>query len=1093
MPPLIVVGSLIGYRGGVVFVEYSAGFDCGQLDFQQYCKMSLEDEDGSSAMEASESVNESQKKPRISYTRDFLLSLSELEICKKLPSGFDLSLLSEFEDNSNQERPRSHGSLPLQGFRRNDYSSSPPTRGDSSNFSRGVYGRWDNRSSGWSDKDGDSQSDLDPDSGRRSYGNQSRRPWQNSEHDGLLGSGSFPRPSGFAAGTSAPKGQTNEPFHLNRSNEAYQPPRPFKAVPHTRTNTHDSFNDETFGSSEITSQDRAEEERKRRASFELMRKEQQKVLQEKQKSNANKQKSDGFTDLILEETKEEGILEASGELNSAVQSVPNDDSGKSSILLQSSKSRPLVPPGFRSTILEKGSTTKPISSTDKENPKPGIEEIHLLAKGNHTQNETQDNQGNIQSVLKLDMTEQYLQDKNICGIKQGEAIMTSLSGSTVSTEKRGMGDHNLHGISGFPEVHEAVDGEVFELMTNNVMGNKMLSNSSQESTTSILGKFFGSAPTIKDGGSTGFLEQKSKADDHLSPHNVQSSRFAQWFNEDEKKPVDDLSSNRPNDLLSLIVGSDKTGSQVPNIISTEPTAPDLSYKGFGVTKTPSDSKHLYNDYRQESAPPVAAVLTCEDLEQTIMSEYSEKSTTLLQPPVPDWTVSGQENMDAIPVDNRATHHLLSLLQKGTTIDDTISSNTETGSLENRPTSEIKMFEKPKDANQEAAAHSSAQNLSLESLFGTAFMKELQSAQAPVSVQRGSAGSARINIAPHELSAPVMNGPLSSNVDGIGSNMTNYESNPLSSKEKQPAKSDDAESWLNFNGPQVDVDPLEFQRGLPKSGKQAIGGVEIQLPEEESLITVGDPANTHNPMSKNTTLGKLLPSDAAFDISEKLAALNSGFRGERSMAAAQEATRFVRGPYDMLEPERQFNNLHAQSSSPQMHAGQMNHNRLPMFHPLDPNPPHMNSHMRFPEHLMQREAPLNHQFPANMARPFHHPDARVTGFDVSGHPQMRMQGNFPPPHLLRDLPRPSMVHPHHPGNQASNFMPDREAMHGFPFAHQQANIGGLGMPLPVPDGGPEALQRMMEMELRAQSKQQVRPVNSHSQGGMYELDMGFRYR
>ncbi|GJY16360.1 hypothetical protein Tco_0386782 [Tanacetum coccineum] len=135
------------------------------------------------------------------------------------------------------------------------------------------------------------------DSGRRNYGNQPRRPWQNPEHDGLLGSGSFPRPSGFASGTSAPKSQTNEPYHLNRSNEAYQPPRPYKAVPHVRPNTHDSFNDETFGSTESTSQDRAEEERKRRASFELMRKEQQKVLQEKQKSSANKQQSDEFTDM----------------------------------------------------------------------------------------------------------------------------------------------------------------------------------------------------------------------------------------------------------------------------------------------------------------------------------------------------------------------------------------------------------------------------------------------------------------------------------------------------------------------------------------------------------------------------------------------------------------------------------------------------------------------------------------------------------------------------------------------------------------------------------------------------------------------------
>nr|XP_043623407.1 uncharacterized protein LOC122595150 isoform X2 [Erigeron canadensis] len=941
--------------------------------------MSLEIEDDSLVMEVSASVREPEKKARISYSRDFLLSFSDLEICKKLPNGCDQSVLSELEDSVKEQQPRTHGGIPIQGFRRNDYSSSPPTRGNSIS-----YGRWDSRSSGWSDKDSDTQSEVEPDSGRRGFGNQSRRPWQNSEHDGLLGSGSFPRPSSFTGGTSGPKGSTNEQHHLNRSNEAYQPPRPFKAVPHTRPNTHDSFNDETFGSSESTSQDRAEEERKRRASFELMRKEQQKVLQEKQKSSANKLKSDDFSDLILEEIKEEVL-----ELNSAVQSVPKDDPGKSSILLQSSKPRPLVPPGFKSTILEKSSTTKPISFTDKENPKPGIEEIHLLAKGNHTQNGTLDNQ--------------------------------------------------VMGISGFPDAHEAVDGEVFQLMANKITENKILSNSGQESTTSILGKFFGSGPTIKDGGSTGLLEQKSKSDDPLSPHNVQSSRFAQWFNEDEKKPLNDISSNRPNDLLSLIGGGDK------GIISTDPIAPELSYQGFGIAKTPSDSIHLYNNFRQEPAPPVAAVLTCEDLEQTILSEYSEKSLSS-QPPVTNWNVSGQENVDARVVDNRATNHLLSLLQKGTSVDDT--SNTNVESLEDH-------HHKLKDANQEGSL---SQNLSLEALFGTAFMKELQSAQAPVSAQRGSAGSARIDMfESRELSVPVMNGPLSSSVDGIGPNM------------KLPTRPEEGESWLNFDGQRADADPLEIQRGLPRLGKQTVGMGEIQLPEEESLIAVADPANTYN-----QNIGKLLPSDVAFDISEKLAALNSGFRG------GQEGSRFVRGPYDILDPERQFNsNLHGQASSPQMHAAQMNHNRRPMFHPIDP----MNSQMRYPEHL-------NQQFPT---RPFQHPDARVTGFDVPVHPQMlppqmRMQGNFPPNQLLHDLSRPL-----HPNNQTSNFMPDREAMHGFPFAHQQTNIGGLGMPLPVPDGSsgsnhPEAFQRMMEMELRAQSKQ-------HSQGvyGGPELDMGFRYR
>ena len=68
---------------------------------------------------------------------------------------------------------------------------------------------------------------LFSDSGKR-YGNQSRRSWQVPEHDGLLGSGSFPRPSGYAAGASAPKVRPNEHYQLNKSSEPYQPPRPYK-------------------------------------------------------------------------------------------------------------------------------------------------------------------------------------------------------------------------------------------------------------------------------------------------------------------------------------------------------------------------------------------------------------------------------------------------------------------------------------------------------------------------------------------------------------------------------------------------------------------------------------------------------------------------------------------------------------------------------------------------------------------------------------------------------------------------------------------------------------------------------------------------
>ncbi|KAD3640849.1 hypothetical protein E3N88_30072 [Mikania micrantha] len=68
------------------------------------------------------------RKPRISYARDFLLSLSELEICKSLAIGFDQSILREFEENSIQERPKNNGNLQLQGFRCNDTTLHHPLR-----------------------------------------------------------------------------------------------------------------------------------------------------------------------------------------------------------------------------------------------------------------------------------------------------------------------------------------------------------------------------------------------------------------------------------------------------------------------------------------------------------------------------------------------------------------------------------------------------------------------------------------------------------------------------------------------------------------------------------------------------------------------------------------------------------------------------------------------------------------------------------------------------------------------------------------------------------------------------------------------------
>ncbi|KAM7508624.1 hypothetical protein LguiA_019077 [Lonicera macranthoides] len=1045
--------------------------------------MSLENEDQSLPDEAPETLHESQKQSKISYTRDFLLSLSELDICKKLPRGFDHSILSEFEDASH-DRQRVPGSL-LQGYRRNDYSSSPPTRGDSSNYSRGTYGRWDNRSSGRNDKDSDSQSDWDSESGRR-YGNQSRRSWQSTEHDGLLGSGSFPRPSGYAAGVSAPNVRSDEQPQLKKSNEPYQPPRPYKAVPHSRREIIESLDDETFGSTEVTSQDRAEEERKRRAAFELMRKEQHKALQEKQKLNLGKPKDDFLSDLTgqLEQTKEEKRpLERNKELDGSgtLPSISINGSGNS-FSSQTLAQRPLVPPGFTSTILEKNSGPKSsVHTHEKEIGTPELAARLLDAKANPLQNGIIDNQEE-RSVHRMSSIEQQPDDNIIHSAfpDKNEKIVKSSYGFEVSKKKLGSDENSpLEGQQSLG------NGEIVDLTSKKVEGVKIVSDSdsNKDNSTSILDKLFGSALTVNTGVPSSFVEHHdSKPDDTWSPNAVPSSKFAQWFLEEEKKPADDLSLGRPSDLLSLIVGGEKGGPHVSDMTTTHQNLPE-----FTILPT-SGVSDQFNDCnnRPEAVP---SVLTCEDLEQAILSEYSDKSSNI-ELPVKDSSVSNAETLQRkAKVDNHASQHLLSLLQKGTSLKETSpSTNLDIGSSEKQGNIGT-VFEKPRGA-EEKDIGDSGKTITLETLFGTAFMKELQSVEAPVSVHR----------------VPLVEDGLftSNTIDEVESSRVHLENNVLSSNQKdQQPKFEKIENWLRFDDPHMEVDPSKYQTEVNTNRGGFDGPVEIQLPEEESLITV-------NSMFGNSTKGDFLSSKAPINIEEKLAVLNVGFNDERrSLAAAHEGPPFARGPYDLMGPERvgpermgperQYHNMHAQSSS-----------RMGPFRPLDSHPAaHINSQMKFmgPESIGQRNSPPNNQFPASMMRPpFQHPNpGGPTRFDLPAHhqmlQQMQIQGNFPPPHLLHEFSRGAPLHHHLSNNVASGFMQEANPMQGFPFGNRQPNIGGLGMPLAGGDASgsnhPEALQMLIGMDVRANSKQQqqqIHPPPPYGQG-MYghELDMGFRYR
>ncbi|KAJ6334569.1 hypothetical protein OIU78_011445 [Salix suchowensis] len=644
-----------------------------------------------------------------------------------------------------------------------------------------------------------------------------------------------------------------------------------------------------------------------------MRKEQHKAFRENQKPEKSKDKFD-FTELLEDSKDDKRLLNRTNELDKTViQPLPTNEVDKPLYPSQAPVPRPLVPPGFSTMIAEKSTGTRSLTNPHPSEVGNELELSLLQAKGTRVLDWTSDNQDGKQSSDGMHLNLQ----------QPGTPI------ARVSINKK---NENILNIAPVLDISR----------------DKNVGESGSSHSTSILDKLFGSALTLNDTatGSSSFIEHHDvKADDTWSPQTSQSSKFAQWFIEEEKKPVDILSSGRPNDLLSLIGGGEKGGSQVKAINHMLPTLPfqssELVDRHLSSNLKPVSVENNEKRSNTDKLDAIPAVLTCEDLEQSILSEITENGSTLL-PPVHGWS-GGDVKIEQQKAEYHASQHLLSLLQMGTGLDNA------------------------------APSANLGKVLTLETLFGTAFMKELQPVGIPISSQRDSVGYASDKASESlGLSIPVMDDGLLPPTAEIVLSMSSHRG-VLASKQGQQIVSDRTGEHLIGFDPQNEVDSSHLRTELGSKIGGFDGSVGIKLPEEDSLIAGSDPLNLQNfLLARNSAKSELLRTPGtSVDIAEKLAALNSGFRDERPVVG-QDSQPFLRGPYDMRESDVQFHNLHVQSSSSQHLPPQLNH-PVPMFHPLDSHPANMNAQMKLavPENI-HHDSP-NHQFPANVFRPpFNHP-------------------------------------------------------------------------------------------------------------------------
>ncbi|KAK9292184.1 hypothetical protein L1049_020144 [Liquidambar formosana] len=1014
-----------------------------------------------SLSESDETTQQIYKQTKLSYTRDFLISLAELDTCKNLPSGFDPLILREFDDASNNilERPRIPVSTSSHSFNGSEYGSSQSNR-----YSDG-----------------------------RHYGDQYQRSWQNPEHDGLLGSGAFPRVSRFIAGASTPGVRGNGHHLLNRSNEPYRPPRPYKAVPHSGRENHDSYNDETFGSAECLSQEREEEERKRKASFELMRKEQHNAIHVKQKQFVGEHEENldpDISTLLKDPRIDKRLVNGSNESEESVASpASNNKSAQNSFSTQILASRPLVPPGFSSKTMEKNPGTNP--------PVPEVENVDFEANltcsiSNPVDKIFCDSREEEQSQKDINDQQHDRKRIHVPYIDEGEKIVIPSSDADISDNIAEF--HNpLYRASNFPKVSVAEEVEVTDV--EDVTGDKIMDMSAQDHSPLVLEKFFGSASVVNSSDSFSFIENHDVKAVYTKKPISYSSKFAHWFLEEGKIPAGHTSSgNEKSGSQMFGVSDERVTQQNPPDFSSEIN--ELTHKPMTSTSTSATdgiSEQLYSCNKST----VTSVLTCEDLEQSILSKINENSSAQLQSVQGGSDYNTKDEQSNSANGDGLSQHLLSLLQKGANLKDLTASSKLNMELSDKlQLPEVQNDRSALNNSSKGDTENSERNLTLKPTSGTGVTKELQSTEASFSIQRGSL----VRVARNDVLEPCVfpfpvtdNSFFPSTVNDYGFIGGNCEGIMASNRAKQTGLGKIEENHSRFDNAWANTGSnLQNEQGSkvsPNSGfsEKADSTIEICLPEEDSLITIDDPIMPQYSMFMPT--GDQIHADwsnstAPVNIAEKLAALKAALRDERSTLPSLKGRPLPSGSYDVMGSEPPYLNLHEQLSYPQFHHNKMNPGRS-FFHTLDSPQAQLRKAMN--PKAYHHNPPPHHHIPRNVpSSPFQGTHAEQTRFDHPIHhslfQQMHMADNSSP-HLVNRQPRGAPLP--QPINQMACYTQELNSMQSVSRNYQQPSYGGRGMTNLDPSGigrdkNQVAFHRLIEMELREKQTQRF-PVAGYSQG------------